>query len=845
MKTRQREDRKHIHFVSVKTKLLGIILPVAIIIIMVLTSLSYYVSRNVIRSNTQELLKISVESQAEEIESWLKQNLISFEVQKHALEWMDFDEEQFQYFLDAYYGYDSNYPEGIYAADQNGTLYRGQSVSRPVKNVDLREPDEYGNYLLNGNFLSGEDLSDGTAWQFLTAAEGEAEANIQDGKITLSVGKEGTEEYSIQLVQAGIPIQRKGTYKLSFEAYADGNRMIKTSVTAPDREYQRYLEDTPVELTTEKQKFAYEFTMQDNNDANGRIEFNLGAAGSTDTVYIENVSFVKTAADSSGRQEESTPAHTPVQSEWYQSGLSRVNMGFTNAYINEAGKQVISASGMLRNDAGDIRVLSADLSLDKISVYVNSFIKMKGAEAFLVNTADNTVLASRDTNLISKKLEDTNDAFLKEAAQRILNNELDITQIDGNMTVFEKVEGTEWLLISYVPTRTVYSDIDHIRNIMLLFGGACVLLLLVLIERIVHVVIHPVKNLTDAIKSMTDGDFTIQIKTKSNDEIGMMSRCVEKFIAAMREMISSINGVTDILHDQADTGRNVSRQMFDASKTQSQSMKDLNVTVEQLSVSVNQIAKSATTLAMVVTETKDDGNCVNSKMKETIDISKQGKRDMQYVSEAMQNINSSVQKLQSAIDEVGKASEEITNITRVIGSIADETNLLSLNASIEAARAGEAGKGFTVVASEIGKLAQTSMESVQDIDQLVLMIRTSVEDVVVQANDSVANINDSNSMIQNALHTFDHIFENIEAVGNLVRQMMQKVERVDHVANDVAAISEEQAASSQQILSASDTLVEQADSLMTSSESVADESNELISSADQLTEQVGIFRIHN
>lgn len=827
-------------FVSVKMKLLGIILPVVILIVTVLTGLSYYVSRNVIRSNSEELLEVSVESQAAEIESWLEQNLRSFQVQKQALEWMDFDDGQFQDFLDAYYGFDSNYPQGMYAADQDGSFYKAHSVNRPNKHAVLKEPDENGNYIENGSFSNDENLSDGENWEFFTALDGEAQAEIGNQEIYIQTLNEGTADYSIQLVQAGLPIERKGIYQVSFEAYADEPRTIKTSVTAPDRDYKRYLEDTDVELTKEKKTYVYEFTMEDSNDANGRMEFNMGAMGSTQGVHIGNVSLVKTGGAPFQEQE---PKIDITQSQWFQDGLTRVNMGFTSAYTNEAGEQVISASGMLRNDDGRVRILSADLSLDKVSVYVNSFIKMKGAQAFLVNMADQTILASRDSSQILQKMEDIDDGFMKAAAKRIQDHELDTAEINGNMTVCRKVEGTEWLLVSYVPTKTIYSDLNYIRNIMVLFGIVSVLILLVLIERIVHIVIRPVKSLTEVIKAMTDGDFTIQVQTKSNDEIGMMSRCVEKFIVSMRSMISSIHGVTDVLRGQADSGSNVSRQMFDASQKQSQSMKNLNATVEQLSVSVNEIAQSATTLAMVVTDTKENGDSVNSKMQETIDISKKGKDDMQYVSSAMQNIDQSVKKLQSAIDEVGNVSEEITNITKVIGDIADETNLLSLNASIEAARAGEAGKGFTVVAAEIGKLAQTSMGSVQHIDHLVSKIKASVGDVVIQANNSVGNINESNLMIQNALSTFDHIFENIASVGDLIQQMMQKVECVDHVANDVAAISQEQAASSEQILSASDTLVEQADSLMANSESVADDSKELIRSAEQLTEQIGIFKV--
>lgn len=832
-------------FVSIKTKLLGIILPVVAVIVIVLAGLSYYVSKNVIQSNAEELLKTSVESQATEIESWLNQNLTSFQVQKQALEWMDFDRDQMQTFLDAYCGFDSDYPGGLYVADADGTLYTGQKVGRPGRNVVLREPDENGNYMNNGDFAVSEDLTDDKGWQFLTALEGEAAAEIRDHEIFIQTDNEGTVDYSVQLVQADLPVQRQGVYRVSFDAYADEDRTMRVGVSAPDRDYKRYLEDQTVSLTTEKQTFTYEFTMTDNHDANGRLDFNLGAAGSTAGIRISNVSMVKVGEAASTDSQAEGSAADVTQTEWFQEGLGRVNMGFTNAYTKENGEQVISACGMLKTYSDDVRVLSVDLSLDKVSVYVNSFIKMEGAEAFLVNAEDLTILASRDTSLISAKLSELDDAFMRAVADKISHNELELAEIYGNMSVFEEVEGTEWVLVSYIPTKTIYSDLNHLRNIMILFGVVSVIALTILIERIVHMIINPVKSLTEVITAMTDGDFTVHSQMAGNDEIGVMGRCVEKFIAVMCGMIASIHGVSGTLHRQADESREISGQMFDASRHQNQSMKELNKTVEELSISVNEIAHSATTLATLVEETRNDGEGVNCKMKETVDISRKGKEAMQDVSTAMQNINSSVSRLQSAIHKVGKASEEIISITRTISNIAEETNLLSLNASIEAARAGEAGRGFAVVAVEVGKLAQTSAESVRDIDNLILEIKALIGDVVNQANDSVGNINSSSVLIGNAVRTFDVIFENILSVGDLVRQMIQKVDRVEDVARDVAAISEEQAASSQEILASSDILVEQADGLMIHSEDVAKESGELKNSAQELAQQIRVFKIQD
>ncbi len=814
-------------------------MPVIFVIMTVLTGLSYYVSKSVIQSNAHDLLQTSVESQAAEMEAWLERNLVSVGVAKQAVEEMGFDDVQLQDFLDSYYNYDNNYSEGFYIADADGTLFQ----AKPVKSVELRAPDAEGNYLNNGNFSIQENLADDKDWMFFTALEGVAEARIQEGEAVIDITNEGTVDYSVQFVQPNIPVKQNATYSVQFDAYANEERTMKVSVTAPDREYKRYLEDTVVNLTTEKQTYSYEFSMTDYDDANARMEFNLGAADSTAGVKISNVSFMRNKQLHTTKDTEQIKNTNVTQTEWFRDGLTRVNVGFTNAYTNESGVPIISVCGTLRTDSNDVRVIAMDLSLDKISVYVNSFVKMENAEAFLVNANDNTILASRDKTMISKQMDTLDSLFMREIADKISQREMNLMEIDGNITVFQEIFGTDWVLVSYVPAATVYRDLNGIRNIMILFGVASILALTVLIERIIHVVIHPVQGLTEVIRNMTGGNFTPYKAVGSSDEIGIMSRCVEQFIVTMRGMLASIDSVSHILHDQADNSKKVSGQMFDASKKQNQSVKDLNLTVEQLSVSVNEIAKSATTLASLVAETKEDGDGMNGRMKETVSISQKGKEVMQGVDTAMQRIDNSVRQLQRAIDQVGNASGEITNITRVIGDIADETNLLSLNASIEAARAGAAGKGFTVVALEIGKLAQTSMDSVKHIDNLVLEIQALIGDVIEQANGSVENINSSSALIGNAVITYDTIFENIAVVGELAQQMIQKVEQVEDVARNVAAISEEQAASSQEILSSSDILVEQADGLMTNSEIVAKESEELTTSAEALESQIQMFQV--
>ncbi|MDE6320312.1 MAG: carbohydrate binding domain-containing protein, partial [Lachnospiraceae bacterium] len=101
--------------------------------------------------------------------------------------------------------------------------------------------------------------------------------------------EQGGMQHSVQIVQADIPVAKGAKYELRYDAYAGEARTMVTNITAPDRGYFRYLADTKVSLTTEKQTFTHRFDMTEYDDANARVEFNLGRQGSTATVHISNV----------------------------------------------------------------------------------------------------------------------------------------------------------------------------------------------------------------------------------------------------------------------------------------------------------------------------------------------------------------------------------------------------------------------------------------------------------------------------------------------------------------------------------------------------------------------------
>ena len=165
-----------------------------------------------------------------------------------------------------------------------------ENVTKPEKEVVLRDPDENGNFIVNGDFSTEENLSDNEGWIFLTTNGGDAKASVSGGKLDVTVKKSGNVDYSVQLVQPGIPLQKGGVYEVSFDAWSTGKRTMLVGVSAPDLNYIRYMPDRKTELTETRKTYRYEFTMDMETDANGRLEFNMGNVRSTDDIFISSVS---------------------------------------------------------------------------------------------------------------------------------------------------------------------------------------------------------------------------------------------------------------------------------------------------------------------------------------------------------------------------------------------------------------------------------------------------------------------------------------------------------------------------------------------------------------------------
>lgn len=257
-----------------------------------------------------------------------------------------------------------------------------ENVSAPEKApVELRDPDENGNYINNGDFSEAEDLSDDLDWKFLTALGGEGTASIADNTMKIETTNEGTADYSIQLVQANVPMQKGAKYKVSFKAKADDERATNIAIKAPDHGYQAYW-TVDENLTSEYKDYSYEFTMSSDSDPNGRLEYNMGAKGSTSTIYIKNVKIEKIAEPDPNAKEEKVVLADGnyVYNGAFQEGKNRLGYwdikNMSNAKIgvsNLADGRRLQVTVSKTGKESDVTVSQSDMTYAKQTELALSF----------------------------------------------------------------------------------------------------------------------------------------------------------------------------------------------------------------------------------------------------------------------------------------------------------------------------------------------------------------------------------------------------------------------------------------------------------------------------------------
>lgn len=290
---------------------------------------------------------------------------------------------------------------------------------------------------------------------------------------------------------------------------------------------------------------------------------------------------------------------------------------------------------------------------------------------------------------------------------------------------------------------------------------------------IVRSAIKPLSEARDTVSLIAENlDLTLRLGNKSKDEIGELSQSFDYMMGRLQKAFQTIQNQIDEVAKTVEAVATGAEQVAQSSSSQSSSASAMAASIEEMSVSINTVSSSATE-ARAMAQAQGD-------------ISEQGNQIIEQTCDKMAAIARIVSNASKVIKTLGEESHQITNVVNVIKEVADQTNLLALNAAIEAARAGEQGRGFAVVADEVRKLAERTAQSTVDISGMVGKIQASTNEAVEEMAKVVDQVKTGESLAKDAGERMKTIRQEAAKVSAAVTEISDALKEQSQASHDVA-----------------------------------------------------------
>ncbi|MDC7824575.1 methyl-accepting chemotaxis protein [Pseudomonas sp. BLCC-B13] len=320
----------------------------------------------------------------------------------------------------------------------------------------------------------------------------------------------------------------------------------------------------------------------------------------------------------------------------------------------------------------------------------------------------------------------------------------------------------------------------------LLVGGMILvcLLLCLLTTHLMKAVLRPLSKTIAVARAIAQGNLRSAIDVESDDEAGQLQRALADMQSYLRQMIETIRRESEQLQNTAQHLNGASQHIVHSSREESDNAASMASAMEQMIHNIAQIADHARNAQAISSHSEQ--------------LASDGGQVILGVVDGMSRIAEAVNESSETITALGQSSEEIYSIIQVINSIAEQTNLLALNAAIEAARAGEAGRGFAVVADEVRNLASRTAQSTQEIGAMIERIRNSTTQAVSSMQAGVTRVSDGVNLARQAGESIGEIRGGAQRAAEVVEEISHTIGEQSRASGEVAERVEQIARMSQQ-----------------------------------------------
>lgn len=423
-------------------------------------------------------------------------------------------------------------------------------------------------------------------------------------------------------------------------------------------------------------------------------------------------------------------------------------------------------------------MISVDMKLDFLNELVENSAEIPGAVALIFNQ-DTTVLASTSTTVENKKLA-TSYPWFKEAALNAVSHEKGIYtyQLDGvDKLLFAhqiQIADKYWYYTLGLDTEVAYASLFAAKRNAIISSLAATLISVVLVFILLQILYRPILVLKETITALSQGnvDLTQRLKVNSTDDLGQIADGVNRFIKNLQSMLLEIKDATTALNGNVSKLKDQSEHNTAILNGHVQETEQVVTAIEEMNATAGSMASDISNVSLLT----DSANSAGRESMKTV-TQAQG-----TIAELVSDVDNSVE----SVSEMSNKTDGINSILGVIGGIADQTNLLALNAAIEAARAGEQGRGFAVVADEVRNLASRTKSSTDEIENALVSLLKGNQTVVDSMSITKERCQKAASGTSEVSSSLNEMTEIVSEINNLSTQVATAAEEQSNVTLEVS-----------------------------------------------------------
>jgi methyl-accepting chemotaxis protein len=450
---------------------------------------------------------------------------------------------------------------------------------------------------------------------------------------------------------------------------------------------------------------------------------------------------------------------------WYPQAKQASSAVLTEPYVaSSSGDILISVVANLSDNGRFMGAFGGDLSLKTVSDAVNTLNFHGAGYAFLL-TQTGKIISHPNSELNGKP---TSELFQEQLPS--LTSELQSIQLAGKshmvyFTNLKNLKGMNWVIGVVLDESIVMAEAKEIGLTALIGVILSAIISTLALYYVMGRILAPLRNLHDSLTEINrgEGDLTKRLPVLTKDEFGQVSEQFNAFIGHLQKLIKDVQGLSSTINENtnltANTASNASNQLV----TQLSEIDQLATAMHEMSATAHDVAGNAQKAA-------DSAGSADHRAEEGAGIVSQ-------TSGSIGELSTALDGTVETINELANYSNNIVSILTVITGIAEQTNLLALNAAIEAARAGEQGRGFAVVADEVRALASRTQDSTKEIQKMIDQLQSGVKRAEETINKSKSQASDAAGIASKADEALSAIRENIKEINNMNLQIATAAEQ--------------------------------------------------------------------